>query len=187
MALRHAVLAALMEGEASGYQLAKRFDVSVANFWAATPQQLYRELGTLADEKLVRGRTERQDKLPDKRVFTITAAGRRELAAFAASPTRPTALRDDLLVKVQAADDASAPAVAAALDERAAQAEVKQVRYRQLVDGLLDGRSEDDYLASAERVGPYLTLQRGLAFEAENAEWCRRAAAVLRARTAVRA
>jgi len=187
MALRHAVLAALMEGEASGYQLAKRFDVSVANFWAATPQQLYRELGVLADEKLVRGRTERQAKLPDKRVFTITVAGRRELAAFAASPTRPTALRDDLLVKVQAADDASASAVAAALDERATQAEVKQVRYRQLVDGLLDGRSEDDYLASAERVGPYLTLQRGLAFEAENAEWCRRAAAVLRARTAVRA
>ena len=44
MALRHAVLAALLEGEASGYQLAKRFDVSVANFWSATPQQLYREL-----------------------------------------------------------------------------------------------------------------------------------------------
>ena len=28
MALRHALLAALLEGEASGYQLAKRFDVS---------------------------------------------------------------------------------------------------------------------------------------------------------------
>ena len=37
MALRHAVLAALLEGEASGYQLSKRFDVSVANFWSATP------------------------------------------------------------------------------------------------------------------------------------------------------
>jgi DNA-binding PadR family transcriptional regulator len=40
MALRHAVLAALLEGEVSGYQLAKRFDVSVANFWSASPQQL---------------------------------------------------------------------------------------------------------------------------------------------------
>ena len=48
MALRHAVLAALLEGEASGYQLSKRFDVSVANFWSATPQQLYRELERLA-------------------------------------------------------------------------------------------------------------------------------------------
>lgn len=37
MSLKHAVLAALLEGEASGYDLAKIFDVSVANFWAATP------------------------------------------------------------------------------------------------------------------------------------------------------
>ena len=40
MALKHAVLAALLEGEASGYELSKRFDVSVANFWPATPQQM---------------------------------------------------------------------------------------------------------------------------------------------------
>jgi len=53
MALRHAVLAALLEGEASGYQLAKRFDVSVANFWSATPQQLYRELERLEQERLL--------------------------------------------------------------------------------------------------------------------------------------
>jgi DNA-binding PadR family transcriptional regulator len=50
MALGHAVLAALLDGEASGYQLAKRFDVSVANFWSATPQQLYRELDRLEAE-----------------------------------------------------------------------------------------------------------------------------------------
>ena len=185
MALRHAVLAALLEGEASGYQLAKRFDVSVSNFWAATPQQLYRELGRLSDEKLVRGRAVRQEKLPDKRVFTITAAGRRELTAFAAAPTRPSALRDDLLVKVQSADDASAADVARALDERATQAEAKRARYEGLIDGLLDGRDEAAYLAGAERIGPYLTLQRGRTFEDENARWCRRAAAALRARAAV--
>jgi DNA-binding PadR family transcriptional regulator len=45
MSLKYAVLAALLEGEASGYELSKVFDVSLANFWAATPQQLYRELG----------------------------------------------------------------------------------------------------------------------------------------------
>ena len=44
MSLRHAVMAALLEGEASGYDLAKEFDASVANFWMATPKQLYREL-----------------------------------------------------------------------------------------------------------------------------------------------
>ena len=49
MSLRDAVLAALLEGESSGYDLAKAFDASVANFWMATPQQLYRELDRLAE------------------------------------------------------------------------------------------------------------------------------------------
>ena len=48
MALRDAVLAALLDSEASGYDLAKSFDGSVANYWMATPQQLYRELERLA-------------------------------------------------------------------------------------------------------------------------------------------
>jgi hypothetical protein len=33
MALRHAVLAAMLDGGFSGYQLAKIFDVGVSNFW----------------------------------------------------------------------------------------------------------------------------------------------------------
>ena len=56
MALRDAVLAALLEGEASGYDLAKRFDRSVANFWTATPQQLYRELDAMATDGLIEAR-----------------------------------------------------------------------------------------------------------------------------------
>lgn len=32
MALRHAVLAALLDGESSGYEPARRFDAGMANF-----------------------------------------------------------------------------------------------------------------------------------------------------------
>ena len=56
MSLRDAVLAALLEGESSGYDLAKSFDASVANFWMATPQQLYRELDRLAEQGLIQAR-----------------------------------------------------------------------------------------------------------------------------------
>src|SRR3954451_10443564 len=98
MALRHAVLAALLEGEASGYQLSKRFDVSVANFWSATPQQLYRELERLEADGLVQPRLAEQRRRPNKRVVTLTDAGREELHDFTAQPARPAALRDDLAV-----------------------------------------------------------------------------------------
>jgi len=65
MALRNALMAALLEGEASGYDLAKGFDASVANFWAATPQQLYRELDRMAADGLVRARVVHQERRPE--------------------------------------------------------------------------------------------------------------------------
>jgi DNA-binding PadR family transcriptional regulator len=172
MALRHAVLAALLEGDASGYELAKRFDRSVADFWSATPQQLYRELERLEDEGLVRGRVVEQRRRPNKRVFALTGAGREQLHAFIAEPARPTAIRDDLLVKLQAADAGDRDAVRAAVEARREQARTKLARYERLRDGLLDGRSEAAYLRDAERVGPYLTLMGGRMYEEQNIRWC---------------
>jgi hypothetical protein len=36
---------------------------------------------------------------------------------------------------------------------------------------MLAGRSEEEYLATAERIGPYLTLLGGLALERANLQW----------------
>jgi DNA-binding PadR family transcriptional regulator len=170
--LRHAVLAALLESEAAGYQLSKRFDVSVANFWSATPQQLYRELERLEAEGLLRGRVVEQRRRPNKRVFSLTDAGREELHAFIAQPARPTAIRDDFLVKLQAADVDDGDAVRDALAERLDHARGKLALYDRLRDGLLGGRSESAYLRDAERVGPYLTLMGGRMYEQQNIRWC---------------
>src|ERR1044072_9019044 len=105
MSLKYAVLAALLEGEASGYELSKAFDVSLANFWPATPQQLYRELERLAGDGLIEARVVQQERRPNKRLFTLTETGREDLRGFAeAPPRRPTAIRDELMIKVQAMD-----------------------------------------------------------------------------------
>lgn len=187
MALRHAILAALLEGEASGYELSKRFDVSVANFWAATPQQLYRELERLEAAGAVEGRVVQQERRPNKRVVSITGAGRDELAAFTAQAPRPLALRDELLVQVQAVDGGDGEAVAVAVAERVAQARAKLALYEGLVEHMLGGRSEREFLRRAERVGPYLTLMRGRAFEQENIAWGEEVLRVLAKRSTARA
>jgi DNA-binding PadR family transcriptional regulator len=183
MALRHAVLAALLEGEASGYQLAKRFDVSVANFWSATPQQLYRELDGLERDGLLRARVVEQRRRPNKRVFTLTAAGRKELRAFTGQPARPTAMRDDLLVKLQAVDAGDQEAVKQAVADRLEQSRGKLAGYDRLRDDLLAGRGEDEYLREAERVGPYLTLMAGRRYEQLNIRWARAVLQILEQRT----
>ncbi|TFE51836.1 PadR family transcriptional regulator [Streptomyces sp. ICN441] len=182
MALRHAVLAALLDGESSGYQLAKAFDLGVANFWHALPQQLYLELAKLEKAGLVEGRQVVQQTRPPKRLFTITDEGLRELARFAETSAKPSFIRDDLMVKVQAADNAPVGPVVEQLDERAAMAAAKTDIFERFLRRLRGDLDEETFLATADRVGPYLTCLRGLRFEQETADWCARTAAVLRAR-----
>lgn len=184
MALRNAVMAALLEGEASGYDLAKGFEASVANFWMATPQQLYRELDKMAAEGLIQARVVEQERRPNKRLFSLTVAGRRALYDFTATPPRPGAIREELMVQVQAVDAGDVRAVMNAIRERMTWAESKIARFERLRARLLDGRTEEEHLATADRIGPYLTLMRGLAFERENLRWCQQALAVLNRRTA---
>ncbi|MEU8713448.1 PadR family transcriptional regulator [Streptomyces sp. NPDC048663] len=172
MALRNALMAALLEGEASGYDLAKGFDATVANFWSATPQQLYRELDRMEAEGLVTARVVEQERRPTKRLFSLTDAGRREVRAYTAEPpARPAAVRDELLVKVQCADAGDMAAVRAAVAGRMELATAKLARYERIRQRLLAGRSEEAYFAEAERIGPYLTLLRGMSFERENLRW----------------
>jgi DNA-binding PadR family transcriptional regulator len=179
MALRHAVLAALLEGEASGYQLAKRFDVSVANFWSATPQQLYRELDRLETDGLVHARLVRQERRPDKRVFTLTDDGRAELHRYTGTPAKPVAMRDELLVKLQAVDVGDAHAVTKELMARLDRARAKLAGYDRLLADLLDGRDEATFERDSERIGPYLTLMAGRMYEQMNIRWCKAALDVL--------
>lgn len=179
MSLRDAVLAALLEGESSGYDLAKGFDASVANFWMATPQQLYRELDRLADQGLIQARVVHQERRPNKRMFSLTEAGHDAIQQFTARAPKPSVIRDELLVKVQAADAGDAEAVREFILERLQWATAKLQRYERLRTRLLDGRGEEDYLARTERVGPYLTLLRGISFEEENVRWAERALTII--------
>ncbi len=179
MSLRDAVLAALLEGESSGYDLAKTFDASVANFWMATPQQLYRELDRLADQGLIQARLVHQDRRPNKRMFSLTEAGYEAIEQFTSRVPKPSVIRDELSVKVLAVDAGNAQAVRDSMVERLQWAKAKLQRYERMRVRMLDGRGEEEYLAQAERVGPYLTLLRGISFEEENIRWAERALTII--------
>ncbi|GAA5005728.1 PadR family transcriptional regulator [Streptomyces sp. NPDC005813] len=185
MALRNAVMAALLEGEASGYDLAKGFEVSVANFWMATPQQIYRELERMESEGIVSARVVQQERRPNKRLYSLTEAGLEAVRAFVSdAPAKPTAIRDELLVKVQCVDFGDIEAVRADLVERVERAAAKLARYERAQQRMLDGRTEDEYCATVERLGPYLTLQGGLALERSTIQWGEMALRRLAQRTA---
>ena len=179
MALKHAVLAALTEGEATGYELSKRFDVSVANFWPASSQQIYRELDRLEKDGMLVARLIKQTGRPNKRIFNVTDAGEDELTSFIDSPSRPTGVKDDLLVKIVALDDGNIDGVEAAIKGRLDQSAQKLELYRNLQAMALDGRDESELLNGDGRVGSYLALLRGISFEEDNQAWCHKVAQVL--------
>ena len=176
MALRHAVLVALAGGESTGYELSKRFDHSVANFWPASAQQIYRELDRLEADGLATAQRVRQRKRPDKRVFTLTFAGREAIDEYIRAETPPPAVRDELLVKVAGLDEGNRADVAAAVRARLAHHERKLEAYRGLEEAFLAGADPAEFLAAGPGrpgLGPYLTLRRGIAFEEGSLAWAR--------------
>ena len=86
MALPQAILVSLCEQSGSGYELAHRFDRSIGYFWGATHQQIYRTLRTMEGDGWVSARVVAQRGRPDKKVYTVSDAGRSELARWIAAP-----------------------------------------------------------------------------------------------------
>ena len=82
--LAHAILVSLSEQSGSGYELARRFDRSIGFFWSATHQQIYRTLRTMEEDFWVTVTPVRQHGRPDKKVYTVSDAGRAELGRWIA-------------------------------------------------------------------------------------------------------
>ncbi|MET8244365.1 PadR family transcriptional regulator [Streptomyces sp. NPDC005202] len=103
MSLPHAILTALLEKPSSGLELTRRFDRSIGYFWSATHQQIYRELGRLEAEGLIRTLPAEQPARGQKKRYEVLPAGRAELARWTAASQDPKPLRDTLLLRLRAA------------------------------------------------------------------------------------
>jgi DNA-binding PadR family transcriptional regulator len=85
------ILAGLLQGPAHGYQLKQRIDASFGQFNVGlSTGSLYTRLLRFEAEGLVEGRREPQEKLPDRKVFKLTEAGRDRLIQLIATPVETT-------------------------------------------------------------------------------------------------
>lgn len=112
MALEHAILVSLAERASTGYDLARRFDRSIGQFWTATHQQVYKVLARMEGNGWLAATHVAQEGRPDKKVYDLTAAGRAELADWIDRPADPEATRSDLAVKIRGASYGDPAAVA---------------------------------------------------------------------------
>ncbi len=86
MSLKHGLLGLLNYGPMTGYELHKAFEASLGFFWQATQSQVYRELNAMEQGGFLSSERVIQEERPNKRVYSITDAGRSELMQWLSSP-----------------------------------------------------------------------------------------------------
>ena len=87
MSLRHAILGILDYREMHGYQLKRVLEEGISTFWPVKLAAIYPSLRKLEEEHLVAFRREATGEgRPDRKVYTITEAGRAELADWRRKP-----------------------------------------------------------------------------------------------------
>ena len=79
MSLRHGLLGLINYKPMTGYEMVKEFDDSLAFFWHASPQQMYKELDTMEKSGWLVSERVMQTEKPNKRVYSITPKGKEEL------------------------------------------------------------------------------------------------------------
>ncbi|MDB1122776.1 PadR family transcriptional regulator [Vibrio algarum] len=102
MSLPHVILTVLSTRDATGYDITKEFSYSIGYFWKASHQQVYRELNKMAQNELVTCVLQPQDGKPDRKVYSITEAGRRALGEWFELPTAQPTVRDEFSAKLMA-------------------------------------------------------------------------------------
>jgi DNA-binding PadR family transcriptional regulator len=178
MALGDAILACLTERPMTGYELAKTFDSSIGFFWKADHQQIYRELSRLRDRSYIQGREVVQTGKPNKLVYTLTSEGRGALKHWAARPSSPPSIKDDLLVRLYALDSVDVEPLRTDLMARLEHHRDRALRY----DRILHKRFPDGTASPAD-TGKLLGLRIGLRHERMVVEWCEEAIDALSAIT----
>jgi len=161
VSLRHAALGLLSRGPASGYDLLKVFEASMANVWPATQSQLYGELNKLADADLIevtqvgpRGRKE----------YAITPAGREELHRWMTSPQEDPVFRSAQLLRVFLLDELPREQARKYLTALRAYADSEHQRYEQIRDAYDWSAGDQAFFARA-------ALENGLRFTRMESQW----------------
>jgi DNA-binding PadR family transcriptional regulator len=103
MDVRTLCLGVLSTGDATGYEIKKQAEEGpYAHFFRAGFGSIYPALAKLARDGLIAGRAQTQDGKPDKRIYSITSAGRRELVLqlgdVMSSQALPDVLRSDFMM-----------------------------------------------------------------------------------------
>jgi PadR family transcriptional regulator AphA len=155
----------------TGYDLKQAIDESSAHFWHAHHSQIYTTLRKMEEEGLVTSKFVREESTPDRRVYTLTAAGRRAFAAWLDEPfAEVSPIKEPLLVRLFFSAKRPAPEVLAELQLQRKLHQEKAAAYRTIAAHLSGMAPEQVGLARDQQFWR-LTLELGMRYEAMYLAW----------------
>lgn len=140
-------------------------------FWQAGQSQIYPELKRLEALGLVSFEVVEQTTRPDKKVYSITSAGREALRAWAVSSTEPEPSRNELLLKTYTLWLAD-PAQALKLFRAQEDLHRSQLAHYERILAEIEQEHPAPIEVHEPLFGDYATLQIGLRYEREYVDWC---------------
>lgn len=173
MSLRHALLGLLADHPASGWDLLKRFETSLAFVWPATQSQLYTELNRMTAAGLV---DVASTGARNRKEYEITDAGRDELRRWLVDVEPERVRRSDAMLRVFFLWTVDPERAIAYLEDEAEQSDRFHAALRAVESAVAWDSSGFDRCAR-------IALEHGLRLAAMNAEWARWAAGRLAAPT----
>lgn len=176
MSLKYAILSLLAHDPLTGYELMKLFDSSVGYFWHATHPQIYKELARLEREGHVAYRTVHQRGRPTKKVYSLSELGRSELVSWLRTPAGVQRVKDEMMLKTFCCGLVSPEEALTLIREHRELHRARLQQYQELERFLRSG----PIMTNPLRLGPYLTLLRGIRYEADYVGWCEQASELFR-------
>ena len=104
MSLPHIILGMLRKNPRSGYDLKKELETVIHYFWEADISRIYRSLGEMKKHGWVEFETVIQEGSPNKKVYSLTEIGRKELQRWLAETGKPTATHNPFLAQLHFSD-----------------------------------------------------------------------------------
>lgn len=155
---RYAILGILTWGAMSGYDIKKWIERSISNFWSESYGQIYPMLKSLVEEGWATLSVESQEARPDRRVYSITKAGRSALQDWLDQPIEYRIGRSELLLKLFFANRAS-PDSSVEHVERHRQLQEEMLRkydeIEQWIRASMPGHPDTDYWLITIRFGQH--------------------------------
>jgi len=147
MDVKTVCLGMLTDGEASGYDMKKCFESSFSHFFAAGYGSIYPALASLAEDGLVNCREIPQEGKPDRKVYTITAAGRAELMRGLENSTPQHKVRSEFLAIIWFAHLLTDEQISTMIDNKQAEIEALLQMFESIEEsGVCDARSGKQFV-----------------------------------------